>query len=59
MRLVGVLMMIAGWLIAIAASVLLTASASGLAFALAAIAIQGVGFTLVARSNLTARGEKN
>jgi hypothetical protein len=57
MRLLGFFLMFAGWLLVIAAVVLLSRSVPRNAFVLAGMGVEIVGFGLVARSHLVLRGE--
>lgn len=59
MKLVGFLLILAGWIIVIAAVALLPALAPRTAFALAGIGVEFLGFVLVARSHLVLRGAKS
>ena len=56
MRLLGFFLLFAGWLLVIAAVVLLSRSAPRAVFVLAGIGVEIVGFGLVARSHLILRG---
>jgi hypothetical protein len=56
MRLLGFFLLIAGWLLVVAAVVLLSRAAPRAAFVVAGIAVEIVGFGLVARSHLLLRG---
>jgi hypothetical protein len=58
MRLSGFLLLASGWIIVLAAVVLLPYSPSQAAFALAGIAVQLLGLTLVVRSHLIQRGDE-
>jgi hypothetical protein len=57
MRLLGLFLQIAGWVIVLAAIVLLRASAQT-AFALAGFCVELLGVTLAVRSHLIPHGEK-
>jgi len=57
MRLSGFLLLASGWIIVLAAIVLLPSSPSQAAFALAGIGVQLLGLTLVVRSHLIHRGD--
>ena len=51
-------MMLAGWITALAAIIMLVSLASRTAFVLAALAIESLGFVLFARSHVLARNAK-
>ncbi len=57
MKLVGFLLLLAGWAIVLAALVLL-ASAPRTGFVLAGIGVEALGLALVVRSHLVLRGER-
>ncbi len=59
MRLVGFLLLIAGWGLALAAIGMLASNAPRTAFVLAGGAIQLLGLVLVVRSHMLAREEKH
>lgn len=52
MKLAGFLLLISGWVIAVAAVVLLEAARLRMAFVLAGLAVQALGVALVFRSHL-------
>jgi hypothetical protein len=58
MRLSGFLLLTSGWIIVLAAVVLLPPSPSQAAFALAGIGVQLLGLTLVVRSHPIQRGDE-
>jgi len=58
MRILGLLLMLAGWLIALSALVLLAPAPAQMGFILVSIAIQITGFALVARSHIPPAGER-
>jgi hypothetical protein len=58
MRLSGFLLLASGWIIVLAAVVLLPSSPSQAAFLLAGIGVQLLGLTLVVRSHLIQRGDE-
>jgi len=58
MKFLGFLLLIAGWLLVLAAIVLLPAAGLRTAFVLAGIGVEGLGLTLTIRSHLIAREEK-
>ena len=57
MRLSGFLLLASGWIIVLAAVVLLPSLPAQTAFALAGIGVQLLGLTLVVRSHLIHRGD--
>jgi hypothetical protein len=57
MRLSGFLLLASGWIIVLAAVVLLPSLRAQTAFALAGIGVQLLGLTLVVRSHLIHRGD--
>jgi hypothetical protein len=57
MKLAGFLLLPAGWIIVLAAVVLLPFSPSQAAFALAGMGVEILGLTLVVRSHIIARGD--
>jgi hypothetical protein len=57
MKLLGFLLLLAGWLIVLTAVVLLPSAAARAAFALAGMAVEGLGFALVIRAHLLSPGE--
>ena len=56
MRMLGFFLLFAGWLLVIAAVVLLNRAAPRAVFVLAGMAVEVVGFGLVSRSHLLLRG---
>ena len=58
MRLVGFLLLVAGWGLVLAALGMLKADASRTAFVLAGFAVELLGLVLVARAHLLIREEK-
>jgi hypothetical protein len=58
MRVVGFLMLLAGWFLVLSAIVLFASSALQGAFVLVGIAVETVGLTLVFRSHLIPREDK-
>lgn len=58
MRLAGFLLLLAGWLIAVAAVVLLIPANARVIFVLAGLGVEAIGLTLVIRSNPLALREK-
>jgi hypothetical protein len=58
MKLAGFLLLLAGWFIAVTAVILLRAAAPRNIFVLAGLAVECVGISLVLRSHLNWRGEK-
>jgi hypothetical protein len=59
MRLVGFLLLVAGWVLVLAAVVLLGASPARAAFALAGTGVEALGLGLVFRSHLVLRGPRD
>jgi Flp pilus assembly protein TadB len=57
LRLAGFLLMVAGWMLVLAAVVLLRALPAQTGFALAGVAVEALGFVLVARRRRTKLGE--
>lgn len=57
MKITGFLLLVSGWLLVIAAIILLKAGSAQNAFVLAAVAVEAVGLILVARSHLQPRGD--
>ena len=57
MKIVGLLLMLAGWLIALSAVVLLALGPAQIVFVVISIAIQILGFAVVARSHVKPAGE--
>ncbi len=58
MRVAGFLLLLAGWIIALAAVVLLQSAPPRTVFVLAGIAIEVLGLALVARSHPVLRGDR-
>jgi len=58
MKVLGFLLLVAGWLLVLAAIVLLASSASRGAFVFAGMAVEGLGLILVFRSHSIPREEK-
>ena len=58
MKLAGFLLLPAGWIIVLAAVVLLASSPSRSAFALAGVAVEILGLTLVFRAHLIPGGDE-
>ncbi|HZU26725.1 MAG TPA: hypothetical protein VFA04_14465 [Bryobacteraceae bacterium] len=58
MRIAGLLLLPAGWLIALAAIVLLIAPVPRNGFVLAGVAVQLLGLVLVVRSHMPVRGAR-
>jgi len=58
LKITGFLFLLAGWLIALTALILLPSLPSRTIFVLAGIAIEAIGFVLAAKSHLTAKGTK-
>lgn len=58
MRLAGFLLLLSGWLLVLAAIVLLASPASRAVFVFAGVAVECVGLTLVIRSHLILREDK-
>ena len=59
MRLIGFLLLITGWLLVLAAVVLLGAAPSRAAFVLAGTGVEVLGLALVFRSHLVLRGSRD
>lgn len=57
MKAAGLLMLIAGWGIVVAAIALLASTASRSAFVIAGLAVEVIGFVLVARSHFSAEAQ--
>jgi hypothetical protein len=57
MKLLGFLLLLAGWLIVVTAVVLLPSAPVRAAFAMSGIAVEILGFGLVVRGHLTSPGE--
>jgi len=58
MKFVGFLLLLAGWLLVLAAIVLLASPPSRAGFVLAGLAVEGLGLTFVIRSHLILREDK-
>jgi len=58
MKLAGFLLLLAGWGLVLSAVVLLAASPSRAAFALAGVAVEILGLVLVVRTHLLPRAER-
>jgi hypothetical protein len=58
MRFVGFLLLLTGWLLVLAAIVLLASPASRAGFVLAGVAVEVLGLTFVIRSHLILREDK-
>jgi uncharacterized membrane protein YccF (DUF307 family) len=58
MKFVGFFLLLAGWLVVLAAIVLLGAPLSRAVFVLAGVAVEGLGLTFVIRSHLILREDK-
>ena len=58
MKFVGFLLLLAGWLLVLAAIVLLASPPSRAVFVLAGVAVEGLGLTFVIRSHLVLREDK-
>ena len=58
MKFVGFLLIVTGWLLVLAAIVLLASPPSRAAFVLAGVAVEGLGLTFVIRSHLILREDK-
>ena len=59
MKLVGFLLLLAGWILVLAAVVLLGAVPARAAFVLAGIGVEALGLVLVFRSHLVLRGSRD
>ncbi len=57
MKLLGFLLLLAGWVIVLAAIVLLPSAAARTGFTMAGIAVEILGFGLVIRAHLLSPGE--
>lgn len=57
MKLAGLLLLVAGWLLVVATIALLGTAPSRVGFVLAGIAVEILGFGLLIRSHLAPRGE--
>jgi hypothetical protein len=57
MRFTGFLLLLSGWIIVLAAVVLLKASPQQVAFVLAGMGVEALGLGLVVRSHMIPRGE--
>ena len=58
MKFVGFLLLVTGWLLVLAAIVLLASPPPRTAFVLAGLAVEGLGLTFVIRSHLILREDK-
>ena len=58
MKLVGFLLLLAGWLLVLAAIVLLASAPPRAAFVLAGVAVEALGLTFLIRSHLILREDK-
>jgi hypothetical protein len=58
MKFVGFLLLLAGWMLVLAAIVLLGSPLSRAVFVLAGLAVEGLGLTFVIRSHLVLREDK-
>jgi hypothetical protein len=58
MKFLGFLLLLAGWLLVLAAIVLLASPSSRASFVLAGIGVEGLGLTLVIRTHLIPRKGK-
>jgi hypothetical protein len=58
LKLLGFLLLLAGWGIILAAMVLLSQTPARIAFVIAGLGIETVGFALVVRSHPISRGEE-
>jgi hypothetical protein len=58
MKIAGFLLLLAGWLLALAAVVLLRPGPAQNAFVLAGVAVEILGLILAARSHLVFRGDR-
>jgi uncharacterized membrane protein YccF (DUF307 family) len=58
MKFVGFFLLLAGWLVVLAAIVLLGSPLSRAVFVLAGLAVEGLGLTFVIRSHLILREDK-
>jgi hypothetical protein len=58
MRVLGFLMLLAGWFLVLAAIVLFPAAAARFAFVLVGLAVEALGLVLAFRSHLIPREEK-
>jgi hypothetical protein len=58
MKFAGFLLLLAGWVIALAAVALLPPGSARLCFALAGFAVESLGLVLVVRSHLILRSER-
>jgi hypothetical protein len=57
MKFTGFLLLLSGWIIVLAAVVLLKASPQQVAFVLAGMGVEALGLALVVRSHMIPRGE--
>lgn len=58
MKLAGFLLLLAGWVIVLAAVVLLGPAAPRTGFVMAGLGVEAIGLVLVARSHLALQGER-
>ena len=58
MKFVGFLLLLSGWLLVLAAIVLLSSPQARAGFVLAGVAVEGLGLTFVIRSHLILREDK-
>jgi hypothetical protein len=58
MKFVGFLLLLAGWLLVLAAIVLLASPPARAGFVLAGVAVEALGLTMVIRSHLIVREDK-
>ncbi len=58
MRLLGFLLLLAGWLLVVAAVLLLKTPGPMAAFIVAGLAVEGLGLVFAARTYLVPRGER-
>jgi hypothetical protein len=59
MRIAGFFLMVTGWTIAVAAVLLLRTAGLQSVFAVAALAVEALGFALIARSYLLHKAERH
>jgi hypothetical protein len=59
MKVAGFLMLVAGWILVLAAIALLAANGPRSAFLLAGLGVEGLGFVLVARAHLTLKEDES
>ncbi len=58
MKFAGFLLLLSGWMIAVAALILLPPASSQMAFLLAAIGVEIVGLVVSARAHISIRGQR-